>query len=114
VKGYNEPQVNKKGAVMPPTSRASALKLASVAYEVGADSLRGTLQQNAAGRWAIGPIEVETWLARHAGKEIVLAAAPIQEEAPETYRRTCRTCGNEYSGSTCPHCDEVRSRLRRQ
>ena len=97
---------------MPTTSRASALKLASVAYEIGADALRGTLKQNESGRWSIGPIEVESWLARHAGLELVLAAASIQEDAAESYRRACRTCGNEYSGSTCPHCDEIRSRLR--
>ena len=26
--------------------------------------------------------------------------------------RTCRTCGNEYKGRTCPHCEAVRRRLR--
>jgi hypothetical protein len=99
---------------MSPTSRAGALRLASVAFELGAEALRGTLQQNEGGRWSIGSIEIESWLSRHAGMEMVLAVAPIQEEVPASYRRTCRTCGNEYSAPTCPHCDEVRSRLRKQ
>jgi hypothetical protein len=99
---------------MSPTSKASALKLASVAYELGAEALRGTLQQNEAGRWTIGQIEIESWLSRHAGAELVLAVAPIEQEAAEGYRRTCRTCGEEFTGPTCPHCDEVRSRLRKR
>ena len=99
---------------MSPTSRANALKLASVAYELGAEALRGTLRQNEAGRWTVGAIEIESWLSRHAGMELVLAVASVPEEAPESYRRTCRTCGAEYSGPTCPHCDEVRSRLRKR
>jgi len=99
---------------MSPTSKANALRLASVAHELGAEVLRGTLQQDEAGRWTIGQIEIESWLSRHAGAELVLAVAPIDAEAPEGYRRTCRTCGNEYAGPTCPHCEEVRSRLRKR
>ena len=62
--------------------RASALKLASTAHEMGAEALRGTLEQNAAGRWTVGHIEVESWLSRYAGQELVLAAAAIDQETP--------------------------------
>jgi rubrerythrin len=97
---------------MSPIPRASALKLASTAHDLGAEALRGVLQQNESGRWVVGYIDVESWLSRHAGQEIVLAVAAIDQEAAVTYTRICRTCGNEYQGRTCPHCDEVRRRLR--
>ncbi len=99
---------------MSPIPRASALKLASTAYDLGAEALRGELAQNDAGRWMIGHIEIESWLARHAGQELVLAAAAVEPDAAPVYKRTCRTCGAEYEGRTCPHCEEVRNRLRRR
>jgi rubrerythrin len=92
--------------------RASALRLASAARDLGAEALRGKLEQNEDGRWTIGYIEVESWLSRHAGQELVLAVAAIDEETPRAYIRVCRTCGNEYEGRSCPHCEAVRRRLR--
>ncbi|MFC2036846.1 hypothetical protein ACFLYD_02600 [Chloroflexota bacterium] len=97
---------------MPPIPRANALQLASTAHELGAEALRGTLEQNAAGRWTVGHIEVESWLSRYEGQELVLAAAAIDQETPMAYVRTCRTCGRDYEGRTCPHCEAVRRRLR--
>ena len=97
---------------MSPIPRASALRLASMARDLGAEALRGTLDQNDDGRWTIGYIEAESWLSRHAGQEVVLVVAAIDDETPMAYTRTCRTCGNEYEGRTCPHCEEVRRRLR--
>ena len=92
--------------------RATALKLASTAHDLGAEALRGTLERNESGRWLIGHIEIESWLSRHEGREIVLAVAAIDQETPMVYLRTCRTCGNDYEGRTCPHCEAVRRRLR--
>jgi rubrerythrin len=92
--------------------RASALKLASTARDLGAEALRGILEQDENGRWTVGYIEVESWLSRHEGQELVLVAAAIDTQTPMTYTRTCRTCGNEYEGRTCPHCEAVRRRLR--
>ena len=97
---------------MTSVARATALKLASTAHELGAEALRGTLEQNAAGRWTVGHIEVESWLSRYAGQELVLAAAAIDEETLMVYIRACRTCGRDYEGRTCPHCEQVRRRLR--
>ena len=97
---------------MSPIPRASALRLASTARELGAEALRGILEKNDDGRWTVGHIEVESWLSRHAGQEVVLVVAAIDEETPMAYTRTCRTCGNEYEGRTCPHCEAVRRRLR--
>ncbi|MFC2031643.1 hypothetical protein ACFLWA_13065 [Chloroflexota bacterium] len=92
--------------------KASALKLASTAHELGAEALRGTLDQDESGGWTIGHIDVESWLSRYEGQELVLAVAAIDRETPMPYVRTCRTCGTEYEGRTCPHCEAVRMRLR--
>jgi hypothetical protein len=97
---------------MSPIPRIDALNLASTAHELGAEALRGTLAQNEAGRWTVGHIEIESWLSRHDGLEVVLAVAAIDQEAPMAYTRTCRTCGREYEGRNCPHCEAIRRRLR--
>lgn len=97
---------------MPSIPRASALKLASTARDAGAEALRGLLEQDESGRWTVGHIGVEGWLSRYAGQEMILIAVPIDEETPMAYTRTCRTCGNDYEGQTCPHCEQVRRRLR--
>jgi hypothetical protein len=92
--------------------RADALQLASFAHDLGAEALRGTLTKNEAGRWTVGYIEVESWLSRHDGLEVVLAVAAIDTETPMAYTRTCRTCGNDYEGRICPRCEAIRRRLR--
>ena len=92
--------------------RASALRLASTGRELGAEALRGLLEQNDDGRWTISHITVKSWLSRHAGQEVILVMAAIDAETAAAYTRICRTCGNEYEGQTCPHCDAVRRRLR--
>jgi rubrerythrin len=92
--------------------RASALKFASDARERGAEALRGILEKNEEGRWTVGHIEVESWLSRLEGEELVLAVVAIDAQTPVAYTRTCRTCGNEYEGRSCPHCEAVRRRLR--
>ena len=97
---------------MPPIPRTSALQLAGTARDVGAEALRGRLERNEAGRWTVGHIEVESWLSRYDGLELVLALAAIEEGVAAAYTRVCRTCGNEYEGRVCPHCDAVRRRLR--
>src|SRR5512139_4127795 len=98
---------------MSSTSKGNALRLASTAQEMGADALRGTLEQNEAGHWTLSYVELESWLSRYAGQELVVAVAAIEPEAAKAYIRTCRTCGREYEGLSCPHCDEIRRRLRR-
>lgn len=99
---------------MPSTSRANALRIASLAHETGAEALRGVLRKNEDGRWTLSYVEIESWLSRYADAEVVLVVAPIEQEAPAAQLRTCRTCGNEYAGPTCPRCEEVRTRLRRK
>ncbi len=91
--------------------RSSARRLTDTARELGAEALSGQLTQNEAGRWTVSYVEIESWLSRYQGREIVLIAASI-DETPIAYTRICRTCGNEYQGRTCPHCEAVRRRLR--
>lgn len=98
---------------MSPIPRAEALRLAGVANDLGAEALRGKLALGETGRLMVGHIEVESWLSRHSDQEVVLAVAAIDEQTQLAYTRTCRTCGNEFSGRSCPHCEEVRNRLRR-
>ena len=98
---------------MSPTSKGNALKLASTAQELGGEALRGTLTQNEAGHWTISYVELESWLSRYAGQELVVAVAAIESDTAKPYTRTCRTCGRDYEGASCPHCDEIRRRLRR-
>jgi len=97
---------------MPIIPRTDALQLASTAREMGGEAIRGVLEQNAEGRWTVGHIEVESWLSRLKGMEVLLTLAALDAETPQTYKRTCRTCGNEYEGRTCPHCEAVRRRFR--
>ena len=97
---------------MAPIPRANALKLASTAHDLGAEAIRGLLERNEEGRWTVGHISVESWLSRYEGQELVLAVAAIDQATPMAFTRVCRTCGNEYEGRTCPHCEAVRQRLR--
>jgi hypothetical protein len=92
--------------------RSEALAFATSARAQGAAVLRGLLERNEDGRWTVGHIGVESWLSRYEGQEVVLAVLAVDQEAPMPFTRTCRTCGNEYSGRSCPHCEAVRRRLR--
>lgn len=92
--------------------KSSVQELATRAYEMGAGVLRGPLQRLDEERgWAIGNVHLRDWLARYEGRELVLIAAVIGE-GPEAVKKTCGTCGREYSGSECPYCREARERLR--
>lgn len=91
--------------------KASVLELATAAYKLDARVLRGLLHRDPEGRWRVGETPLEEWLAPYEGHEAVLILASLSEEAPLTLR-VCRTCGREYVGWDCPHCREVRRRLR--
>ncbi|MCS6962737.1 hypothetical protein [Thermoflexus sp.] len=91
--------------------KASVLELATAAYELEARVLRGPLRRDADGRWWVGETSVEEWLSAYEGHEAVLILASLSEETPVA-PRVCRTCGREYVGWDCPHCREVRRRLR--
>jgi len=92
------------------TSKSEAQELASQAMDMGAGALRGFLHRDEADKWIVGSTDVNTWLGRYEGLELILLALPIERGTPEI--KTCRTCGREYEGNVCPHCQTARKRLR--
>jgi hypothetical protein len=91
--------------------KASVLELATYAYELEAGVMRGVLEKTADGSWAVDGAPIEKWLAPYEGKQIVFIAASLEDDRPMK-EKVCRTCGREYQGVECPHCRQVRKRLR--
>jgi hypothetical protein len=93
--------------------RAVVLKLATAAYEMDLDVLRGRLHRDDDGEWRVDQHLLQTWLAAHEGEELVLVLGSLEDER-EVEVRTCRTCGRDYTDLECPYCREGRIRLRGQ
>jgi len=91
--------------------RSSILKLASSAFEMDLEVLRGTLVVEADGRLTVNQRDLAEWLRDCVGQEIVLIAGSLEDER-EPVVRTCRTCGRDYVEHECPHCRTARIRLR--
>ncbi len=91
--------------------KASVLELATAAYDLDANVLRGHLSKSSGGTWTVGGTDIAAWLAKLDGQEIVLIAASLDDRR-EVPPRTCPRCGREYTGAYCPHCREARLRLR--
>lgn len=97
---------------MPAYRKASIRELASAAYELDVGVIEGRLHRSAEdGRWMVGDVKLNEWLARYEGQEVVLFVASLDDDRPVA-SRTCRTCGTEYVGVYCPRCREARVRLR--
>jgi hypothetical protein len=93
-------------------SKSSVQELAIRAHEMGAGVLRGPLQRLDEERgWAVGGVHLRDWLARYEDRDLILITAVIGE-GQEPAKKTCGTCGREYTGSECPYCREARERLR--
>ena len=94
-----------------PVSRTEALSLSTAAFDVGAEVLRGQLQRSGPdAAWTLGEVNLGEWLQRYQDRELVVIVAPIGPESTE--KRYCLTCGAEYVGNQCPHCRDIRQRLR--
>ena len=91
--------------------RATILKLASTAYEMDLDVMNGIVTRDENGRWRIGLHDLDEWLAKQEGNEVVLVMGDLSDEQ-EVVTRTCRTCGRDYTDLECPHCRANRIRLR--
>jgi hypothetical protein len=91
--------------------KASVLELATAAYDLDANVMRGRLIKLPDGSLSITGVDVVGWLAKLEGQEIVLIAASL-DDTREVSPRTCPRCGREYTGAYCPHCREARLRLR--
>lgn len=91
--------------------KASILKLASAAYEMDLQVLRGKLERGAGGQLEVNRRKLDAWLRDFEGQEIVIIAASL-EDGRRPVVRTCRTCGRDYTEHACPHCRTARLRLR--
>ncbi len=97
---------------MPAHRRASIRELASAAYELDSGVVEGRLYRSAEdGRWMVNNVQLNEWLARYDGQEIVVIVASLEDDRPIP-PKVCRTCGTEYVGIECPRCREARIRLR--
>jgi hypothetical protein len=97
---------------MPAERKASIRELTTAAYELDIDVVQGETGRAADGyRWLVNGQDLDSWLARHAGEEVVVILASLEDDRPLP-SKTCRTCGTEYSGSACPRCRAARTRLR--
>ena len=96
---------------MSTTRRATIYKLASAAHEAELDVMNGTVHRDASGAWYVGGNDLQAWLAKHEGEEIVVVLGSLADERP-VKTRTCRTCGRDYMDLECPHCRANRIRLR--
>jgi hypothetical protein len=94
-------------------SKASALRLASNAIDMGAVALRGSLVLTEGGQFTIGDHDLSERLSRYVGQELVVILAPV-DTIPHAQRRQCGVCGRDYEGAECPHCASARARLRGQ
>ncbi len=94
-------------------SKSKARQLAINAAEMGAHILRGVVTIGPDGV-SINGTNVSDWLVQHADSELMLIAAPVGKVIIESDLKTCYTCGRDYKGEVCPHCAEVRARLRGQ
>jgi hypothetical protein len=91
--------------------KAIIRELVSTCYELDWGTVEGRVQQTADGNWTVGGVELNQWLARYEGQDIVIVTAPLEDERPVA-AKTCLTCGTEYVGIACPRCREARIRLR--
>ncbi len=97
---------------MPAHRKASIRELASAAYELDSAVVEGRLHRSAEdGHWAVNGAQLNEWLAKYDGQEIVLIVASLEDDRPVP-SRVCRTCGTDYRGIECPRCREARIRLR--
>jgi hypothetical protein len=97
---------------MPAYRKASIRELASAAYELDSGVVEGRLRRGAEdGRWMVGDVGLNEWLAGYDGQEIVLIVASLDDDRPLP-SKVCRTCGMDYRGVECPRCREARIRLR--
>jgi hypothetical protein len=92
-------------------SKTNALRLATSAMDMGAVALRGPLSQEGDDKFTVGDRDLSEWLSRYAGQEIIVILAPVDMSDRDQIRQ-CGVCGRDYQGSECPHCAEVRARLR--
>lgn len=92
--------------------KASIRDLTNAAYALDGRFLQGIVRRDPdSGRWVVGNTPVEEWMSRHENEDVTMILLPMQEDRP-LQTRVCQTCGRTYADVECPHCREVRARLR--
>ena len=90
--------------------RKAARKLSAEANKAGATVLGGQLVRDGE-RYLINKTDVTALLETLLEQNVLLFVDAVEQfSGSET--RTCRTCGDQYSGAECPRCARVRERLR--
>jgi hypothetical protein len=97
---------------MPAYRKASIRDLTQAAGNLGGRFTQGVLHKDPeTDTWMVGSTPLDEWLARHEDEEVTMIMLAMEDDRP-LESRTCRTCGREYVGYECPHCREIRYRLR--
>lgn len=92
--------------------KASIRDLTKAAYALEGRFLQGIARRDPeSDRWLVGNTPVGEWLSRHENTDVTLILLPTEEDRP-LQTRVCQTCGRTYTDVDCPHCREVRARLR--
>ncbi len=108
--GYQAPE----GRHVPAHRKASIRELTQAAANIDGHFVQGVLHRDSEdGPWMVGSMPLDVWLARHNGEDVTLILLSMDDDRP-LEKRTCRTCGREDIGFECPHCREIRYRLRGQ
>ncbi len=101
-----------QGRAMTAYRKASIRDLTTAAYELDGQFLQGIVQQDKeGGRWEVGNTSIEAWLSRYNGEEVTVIILPMSDDHL-LQTKVCTTCGRTYTDVECPHCREVRMRLR--
>ena len=92
--------------------KASIRELTQAASTLDGRFVQGVLHRDEeSGAWMVGATSLDAWVARHDGEEVSLILLSMEQDRP-LEKQTCRTCGRDYAGYECPHCREIRYRLR--
>lgn len=97
---------------MPAYRKASIRELTQAASRLEGRFVQGVLRRDPeSGEWMVGSTTLDDWVARHEDEDVTVILLSM-DEGRDLEKRMCRTCGREYIGFECPHCREVRVRLR--
>lgn len=92
-------------------SKDEARRLVISVTEMGGQVLRGVLTAEPDGAM-VNQVDLLKWLKDYSNREIMLIVVPIANSNSGGELKTCQRCGRDYRGDSCPHCAEIRARLR--
>lgn len=87
-----------------------ARDLSALGSRAGATVLGGQLLKEGE-RYIINKTDVTGLLESLVGQSVVVVVSSVNQDQADK-AKTCITCGRDYTEIECPHCANVRSRLR--